>query len=79
MDSSLSDVQIIEKLMLEEASWWKRTGKDILSLIMLVIVIFALLCYTFSWDYTLFTASDYSLTLVGLFLLLINAYYGFRD
>ena len=79
MDASLSDVQVIEKLMLEEASWWKRTGKNILSLIMLIVVIIALLCYTFNWDYTLFSSPSYTLTFVGFFLLLVNAYYGFRD
>ena len=81
MDASLSDVQIIEKLMLEEPSWWKRTGKNILSIIILIIVIITLLCYTFNWDYTLFeiTTPYYSLTVVGLLLLLVNVYYGFRD
>jgi len=79
MDASLSDVQVIEKLMLEEASWWKRTGKNILSLIMLIVVIIALLCYTFNWDYILFSSHSYTLTFVGFFLLLVNAYYGFRD
>ncbi|MFX1310761.1 MAG: hypothetical protein ACFE8C_13750 [Promethearchaeota archaeon] len=81
MDASLSDVQIIEKLMLEEQSWWKRTGKNILSIIMLIIVNIALLCYTFNWDYTLFEIPTpyYSLTVVGLLLLLVNVYYGFRD
>lgn len=79
MDASLSDVQVIEKLMLEESSWWKRTGKNILSLIMLIVVIIALLCYTFNWDYNLFSSPSYTLTFVGFFLLLVNAYYGFRD
>ena len=79
MDASLSDVQVIEKLMLEEASWWKRTGKNVLSLIILIVVIIALLCYTFNWDYALFSSPYYTLTLVGFFLLLVNAYYGFRD
>lgn len=81
MDASLSEVQIIEKLMLEELSWWKRTGKNILSLIMLVAVIVALLCYTFNWDYILFEISipEYRLTIVGVLLLLVNVYYGFRD
>jgi len=81
MDASLSDVQIIEKLMLEEPSWWKQTGKNILSIIMLIIVIVALLCYTYDWDYTLFEIPTpyYKLTLVGVLLLLVNVYYGFRD
>ena len=81
MDASLSDVQIIEKLMLEEPSWWKRTGKNILSIIMLIAVSVALLCYTFDWDYIIFEipTPSYSLTVVGLLLLLVNVYYGFRD
>lgn len=81
MDASLSDVQIIEKLMLVEASWWKRSGKNVLSLIMLIVVIIALLFYTFNWDYTLYeiTTPYTKLTIVGLLLLLVNAYYGFRD
>ena len=79
MDASLSDIQIIEKLMLEEPSWWKSTGRNILSLIMLIIVVAALLCYSIEWDYEIFDLYDYSLTVVGILLLLINAYYGFRD
>jgi len=81
MDASLSDVQIIEKLMLEEPSWWKRTGNSILSVIMLIVVIVALLCYTFDWDYTLLEVPTpyYELTLVGVLLLLVNVYYGLRD
>lgn len=81
MDASLSDVQIIEKLMLEEPDWWKRTGKNVLSITMLIIVIIALLCYTYKWDYTIFTIPglQYSLTIVGALLLFVNVYYGFRD
>ncbi len=79
MDASLSDVQIIEKVMLEESSWWKREGKSLLSIIMLIIVVGALICYTFEWDYTLISLSDYTLSVVGILLLLTNAYYGFRD
>jgi hypothetical protein len=79
MDSSLSDIQIIEKLMLREPSFWKRVGKNVLSIIMLIIVFISLLCYTYDWDYTLFTIPSYELTLVGALLLLVNVYYGFRD
>lgn len=79
MDASLSEVEIIEKLLLEETSWWKRKGRNILSVIMFIIVITSLICFTFEWDLTIFDLTDYSLTLVGFLLLLINAYYGFRD
>ena len=79
MDASLSDVQIIEKVMLEEPGWWKREGKSLLSILMLIIVVGALICYTFEWDYTLISLFDYTLSVVGILLLLTNAYYGFRD
>ena len=81
MDANLSDVQIIEKLMLEKPSWWKRTGKNILSIIMLIIVNIALLCYRFNWDYIILEIPTlyYNLTVVGLLLLLVNVYYGFRE
>ncbi len=79
MDASLSDVQIIEKLILEKVSWWKRKGRNVLSSTMFIIVVASLICFTFEWDLTLFSLPDYTLTLVGFLLLLINAYYGFRD
>ncbi|MFW9902492.1 MAG: hypothetical protein ACFFDY_14595, partial [Candidatus Thorarchaeota archaeon] len=79
MDASLSQAQIIEKLMLEP-NWWKRTGKNILSIIVLIVVVIALLCYSFRWDYVITTLiGTYNITVIGLLLLLINAYYGFRD
>jgi hypothetical protein len=79
MDASLSDVEIIEKLLLEDFGFWKRYGKSIVSIVMLIVVVGALICYTFEWDYELITLSDYTLSLVGVLLLLTNAYYGFRD
>ncbi|MFW9998581.1 MAG: hypothetical protein ACFE9Q_01590 [Candidatus Hodarchaeota archaeon] len=81
MDASLSDVEIIEKLMVEEISWWKRKGRNILSVVMFIIVVISLICFSFEWDLTIFniTDPDYSLTLIGFLLLFINAYYGFRD
>lgn len=79
MDTSLSDVEIIEKLLLKESSWWKRNGKNVISVVMIIVVIIALLCYTFNWDYALFSSPYYNLTAVGVLLLLVNVYYGFRD
>ncbi len=79
MDASLSEVEIIEKLILEEINWWKRKGRNILSVIMFIIVVISLICFSFEWDLIIFDLRDYSLTLVGFLLLLINAYYGFRD
>ncbi len=79
MDASISEVEIIEKLMLEEVSWWKRKGRNIISIIMFIIVVSALICFTYELDLTIIDLPDYTLTLVGLLLLLINAYYGFRD
>lgn len=79
MDASLSEVEIIEKLILEETSWWKRKGRNCLAFIMFIIVVTALICFSFVWDLTIYDLPDYSLTLEGFLLLLINAYYGFRD
>ncbi|MFX1571781.1 MAG: hypothetical protein ACFFB0_03455 [Promethearchaeota archaeon] len=79
MDASLSEVEIIEKLMLEEGSWWKRKGRNIISTLMFIIVVASLVCFTFEWDVVIIKLTDYKLSLVGLLLLLINVYYGFRD
>ena len=80
MDASLSDTEIIEKLMLSESSWWKSKGRNILSIIMLFLVVIALLCFEFSilLDNISFPLTiPYSIPVI--LLLLINAYYGFRD
>jgi len=79
MDAALSDVEIIEKLMLREPSWWKQKGKSVLSIIMLILVIIALGMFTFNWTIEIISARDYTLSLSASLLLLINAYYGFRD
>ncbi len=79
MDASLSDVEIIEKLMLREPSWWKQKGKNVLSIIMLILVIIALGMFTFNWTIEIISARYYTLSLSASLLLLINAYYGFRD
>ncbi|MHA2051420.1 MAG: hypothetical protein ACW986_17535 [Promethearchaeota archaeon] len=79
MDASLTDIQIIEKLMLREPSWWRSTGKNILSIFMLFLITAALLLYTINVDYVLLTLPQYTFTLRGILLLLVNVYYGFRD
>ncbi|NVM34996.1 MAG: hypothetical protein HWN81_05335 [Candidatus Lokiarchaeota archaeon] len=79
MDASLTEVEIVEKLRLEETSWLKRKGRNILSTIMFIIVVISLICFTFDWNVLIFELQDYELSVVGLLLLLINAYYGFRD
>ncbi|MHA2182803.1 MAG: hypothetical protein ACXAAH_15395 [Promethearchaeota archaeon] len=82
IDAAFSDAEIIEKLMLRERSWFKRKGRNILSILVLIAVIVALFCFTFNIDYILFTLTtldNYQITLVGLLLIFTNAYYGFRD
>ncbi|KKK45623.1 hypothetical protein LCGC14_0649870 [marine sediment metagenome] len=79
MDASLSDVDIIEKLMLNEQSWWRRKGKNVLSVAMLAAIITGLLFYTFDIDTMVFSSKYYTLTLQGMLLLFVNVYYGFRD
>lgn len=79
MDASLTDIEIIEKIMLREPSWWKKKGKNILSIIMLILVIIALGMFTLDWNIEIISARYYTLSLSESLLLLINAYYGFRD
>ncbi len=79
MDASLTEAEIIEKLMSEETSWLKKEGKNILSSVVLILVIIALIVYSFEWDFTIFSVPAYTLTVQGTLLLLINFYYGFRD
>jgi hypothetical protein len=81
MDASLSDAEIIENLMLKEPSWWKSTGKSLLSILMLITTTTALIFYTFDLDYEIVSLTQYEieLSLRGILLLLINVYYGFRD
>lgn len=82
MDASLSDAEIIEILMRREPSWFKRKGKNILSISALIAVFVALFSYTINFDYTIFTITalnNYRVSVVGLLLIFINAYYGFRE
>ncbi len=81
MDASLSDAEIVEKLMLQEQSWWKSKGKSLLSIVMLSITTAALLFYTFNFDYQIVSLPQYGINLSfqGILLLLVNVYYGFRD
>jgi len=72
---SLAVSDIADKLVHEIGkSWVKREGQNLLSTLLMVGVIISLICYTIEWDYVLwiFSLRD------GL-LLLVNAYYGFRD
>jgi len=79
MDSSLSEVQIIEKLMFEQTSQKKRIARSVISIIMLIAIITALIFYTVEIDYTILSLFDYDLTLNTVLVLSTYAYYGFRD
>lgn len=79
MDASFTNIEIIEKIMLREPSWWKKKGKNVLSIIMLILVIIALGMFTLDWNIEIISARYYTLSLSESLLLFINAYYGFRD
>ncbi|MFX1389263.1 MAG: hypothetical protein ACFE9Z_04275 [Promethearchaeota archaeon] len=79
MDASLSELDIVERLISEEGSWWKRKGRNIVSIVMFILVLTSLICFSVDWDLTLIDLTDYTLSLNGFLLLLINVYYGFRD
>jgi hypothetical protein len=79
MDASLRELEIIEKLILEEKSWWKTKGRNVVSIVMFILVLSALICFNIGFDLPIIDLPDYTLNLNGFLLLLINAYYGFRD
>ncbi|MFX0042822.1 MAG: hypothetical protein ACFE8L_07910 [Candidatus Hodarchaeota archaeon] len=78
---SLSVYEIVDKIIAEEKSWWAKKGKSIISYIMLIIVFTALILFTIEFQYNILDlpAFNYTLSLKGILLLLVNAYYGFRD
>ena len=71
---SMSEGEIVDKLLAQEQSWWKQRGYNILSILILIAVIISLFCYTINWDYVvlIFSFRD-------ILLLLVSGYYGFRD
>lgn len=78
---SLSIYEVVDKIIAEEKSWWDRKGKSIISYIMILIVFSALILFTIEFQYNILDlpAFNYTLSLKGILLLLVNAYYGFRD
>jgi len=76
---SLSEYEILDNLEKKELSWWEEKGRDILSLLILSMVVFALLCYTIRWDFIIPVFPFYDFSLRETLLLLISVYYGFRD
>ena len=63
MDASLTDAEIIENLMLKEPSWWKSTGKSLLSIIIIITITTAIIFYTFDIDYKIITLPQYGIDL----------------
>ncbi len=71
---TLTDVQIIEKLVVEKPKKWQLHGKGIFSILMFSAITVALIFYTINFDIEI---SIFSLR--EILLLTINPYYGFRD
>ena len=76
---SLSEYEILDNLEEKELSWWEERGKDILSLLIILAMVTALLCYTIKWDFIIPVFPFYDFSLRATLLLLISVYYGFRD
>ena len=76
---SLSEYEILDNLEEKELSWWEERGKDILSLLIILAMVIALLCYTIKWDFIIPVFPFYDFSLRATLLLLISVYYGFRD
>ncbi|MFX1322974.1 MAG: hypothetical protein ACFFAQ_15155 [Promethearchaeota archaeon] len=78
---SLSIYEVVDKLLQQKQTWWDKKGKNIISYIMLLVVFTALILFTIEFQYNILDlpAFNYTLSLKGILLLLVNAYYGFRD
>jgi len=78
-ETTSSDEQIIEYLSKIHSSWWNIKGKNYFSIITLIAIVSALLCYTINIDYEVGELLFYHITLRTTLFLFINIYYGFRE
>ncbi len=76
---SLSKYEILEKIETRKPSLWKKSWRNLISILTFAAVTTGLMFYTFNLDYTLPLFGLFELSLREMLLLFINAYYGFRD
>ncbi|MFX0057921.1 MAG: hypothetical protein ACFE85_10850 [Candidatus Hodarchaeota archaeon] len=76
---NLSKYEILEKLEAKKPSAWKKSWKNLISLLTFVTVTTGLIFFTLNLDYTIPLFGLFNLSIREGLLLLINAYYGFRD
>jgi heme/copper-type cytochrome/quinol oxidase subunit 4 len=76
---TLSEEELFTEIMDRQEEWWRDISKSILSYVTLIAVLLALGAYTLNWDFIIAEFSFYTFSLREILLLVINAYYGFRD
>jgi len=76
---NLSKYELFEKIMDKKPSFWKKTWKSIISIIIFIAVSTGLMLFTLHIDYTIPLFGLFTISLRETLLLLINVYYGFRD
>ncbi|MFX1590882.1 MAG: hypothetical protein ACFFC1_22330 [Promethearchaeota archaeon] len=76
---TLSKYDILEKIETKKASLWKKSWKNLISILTFIAVTTGLILFSFNLDYTLPLFGLFNLSLREGLLLFINAYYGFRD
>ena len=76
---TLSKYEILEKIEVKKLSVWKRSWKNLISILTFGAVTTGLMLYTLNVDYIIPLFGLFVLSLREVLLLFINAYYGFRD
>lgn len=76
---TLSKYDILEKIEAKKPSLWKKSWKNLISILTILAVTTGLVLFSFNLDYTLPLFGLFNLSLREGLLLFINAYYGFRD
>lgn len=76
---NLSKYEIFEKIIEREPSFWKKTWKSIISILVFIAVSTSLMLYTLDLDPISIDLVFFTPSLREGLLLLINVYYGFRD
>jgi hypothetical protein len=76
---NLSKYEIFEKIVEKKPSFWKKTWKSVVSIIVFIAVSIGLMLFTLQIDYTINIFGLFRPSLREALLLLINVYYGFRD
>jgi hypothetical protein len=76
---TLSKYEILEKIKAKKPSSWEKTWKNLISILTFGAVTTGLILFTLDLDVSVPLFGLFNLSLREALLLIINAYYGFRD